>query len=115
MLFLDTDTHDYDDADHDSPGMDLTEVRNDEPDGGDLVGWVGKLPHARHWAAVAYLDADASVRTVALGDGNHYTADMVEFYVSGLSMDSAETGYRAGTVLFSSASDARLFLLAAGQ
>ena len=62
-----------------------------------------------------HLVADGRGRPLGMVLTGGNTADMVEFYVSGLSMDSAETGYRAGTVLFSSASDARLFLLAAGQ
>lgn len=113
-----TDLDDYDDDA--SPAMNLTEVRNDASDGGDLVGWVGKIPHSRHWAAVIYfadesIPLDSSTRTVSLGDGNRYTADMVEDYVSGLSMSSAETGYAAGTVLFCSPGDATLFLLAADE
>ncbi len=114
MLFPDHRT-DSDDHDDDLPAMDLTEVRNDEPDGGDLVGWVGKNPHARHWAALRYLDAEGSMRTVALGDGSRYTEEMIESWVSGVSLGAGETGYAVGTVLFSCPTEAKLFLLDADE
>ena len=112
MLSLNTHTE----LDDDEADMVLTEVRNAGPDGGDLVGYIGKIPHARSWAAVLYLGDESTTRTVALGNGIcYYTDAMVELFVSGLSMSTAETGYPAGTVLFCSPGDAKLFLLATDE